>query len=58
MKNSENGERINHNLRVRREQRRIVFSLCRADAVNGDVSRNFEAMPVRSLREKEARHVA
>ena len=49
---------INHNLRARREQRRIVFSLCRADAVNGDVSRNFEAMPVRSLREEEARHVA
>ena len=39
---------INHNLCARREQRRIVFSLCRSDAVNGDVSRNFEAMPVRS----------
>ena len=49
---------INHNLRARREQRRIVFSLCRADAVNGDVSRNFEAMPVRSLEEEEARCVA
>ena len=49
---------INHNLRARREQRRIVFSLCRADTVNGDVSRNFEAMPVRSLREEEARHAA
>ena len=49
---------INHNLRARREQRRIVFSLCQADAVNGDVSRNFEAMPVRSLREEEVIHVA
>ena len=51
-------ETVNHNLRARREQRRIVFSLCRADAVNGDVSRNFEAMPVRSLEEEEARCVA
>ena len=49
---------INHNLRARREQRRIVFSLCRADAINGDVSRNFEAMPGRSLREGEARCAA
>ena len=49
---------INHNLRARREQRRIVFSLCQADAVNGDVSRNFEAMPVRSLREEGVSLVA
>ena len=49
---------INHNLRARREQRRIVFSLCQADAVNGDVSRNFEVMLVRSSREEEARHAA
>ena len=49
---------INHNLRARREQRRIVFSLCQADAVNGDVSRNFEVMLVRSSREEEARLVA
>ena len=49
---------INHNLRARREQRRIVFSLCRADAVNGDVSRNFEVMLVRSLEEEEARYAA
>ena len=49
---------INHNLRARREQRRIVFSLCRADAVNGDISRNFEAMSVRSLREEEVSLVA
>ena len=58
MKSSENRERINHNLRARREKRRIIFSLCRADAVNGDVSRNFEAMLVRSSREEEARLVA
>ena len=49
---------INHNLRARREQRRIVCSLCQTDAVNGDVSRNFEAMPVRSLREEEAHYAA
>ena len=49
---------INHNLRARREQRRIVFSLCRADAVNGDVSRNFEAMPVRSSVREGVSHVA
>jgi len=58
MKSSENRERINHNLRARREQRRIVFSLCRADAVNGDVSRNFEAMPVRSSVREGVSHVA
>ena len=49
---------INHNLRARREQRRIVFSLCQADAVNGDVSRNFEAMPVRSSVREGVSHVA
>ena len=55
---------INHNLRARREQRRIVFSLCRADTVNGDVSRNFvenarhRFLSVHSLGEEEARLVA
>lgn len=55
---------INHNLRARREQSGIVFSLCRADAVNGDVSRNFvenarhRLLLVHSLEEEEARHVA
>ena len=49
---------INHNLRARREQRRIIFSLCRADAVNGDVSRNFEAMLVRSSVREGVSHVA
>ena len=39
---------INRNLRARREQRENLFSLCRADAVNGDVSRNLEATPDRS----------
>jgi type I restriction enzyme S subunit len=34
---------INQNLRARREQRRILFSLSRAEAVNGDVSLNLEA---------------
>ena len=34
---------INQNLRARREQRENLFSLCRADGVNGDVSRNLEA---------------
>ena len=55
---------INNNLRARREQRRIVFSLCRADAVNGDVSRNFvenarhRFLSVHSLGEEEACLVA
>ena len=55
---------INHNLRARREQRRIVFSLCRADAVNGDVSRNFvenarhRLSPVHSSKGEEVSHVA
>ena len=35
---------LNHNLRARREQRRSLFSLCRANAVNGDVSCNLEAI--------------
>ena len=39
---------INQNLRARREQRENLFSLCRADAVNGDVSRHLEATPDRS----------
>ena len=55
---------INHNLRARREQRRIIFSLCRADAVNGDVSRNFvenarhRLSPVHSSKWEEVSHVA
>ena len=55
---------INHNLRARREQRRIVFSLCRADAVNSDVSRNFvenarhRLSPVHSSKGEEVSHVA
>ena len=55
---------INHNLRTRREQRRIVFSLCRSDAVNGDVSRNFvenarhRLSPVHSSKGEEVSHVA
>ena len=55
---------INHNLRARREQRRIVFSLCRADSINGDVSRNFvenarhRLLLVHSLEEEEVRLVA
>ena len=55
---------INHNLRARREQRRIVFSLCRADAVNGDVIRNFvenarhRLSPVHSSKGEEVSHVA
>ena len=36
---------INQNLRARREQRESSLSLCRAEAVNGDVSRNLEAIP-------------
>ena len=55
---------INHNLRARREQRRTVFSLCRADAVNGDVIRNFvenarhRLSPVHSSKGEEVSHVA
>ena len=55
---------INHNLRARREQRRIIFSLCRADAVNGDVSRNFvenarhRLSPGHSSKGEEVSHVA
>ena len=40
---------INQNLRARREQRESLLSLCRAEAVNGDVSRNLEATLDRSL---------
>ena len=46
---------INQNLRARREQRESSLSLCRAEAVNGDVSRNFEAILGRSLRVAEVR---
>ena len=49
---------INQNLRARREQRESSLSLCRAEAVNGDVSRNFEAIFGRSLKEVRVRHVA
>lgn len=49
---------LNHNLRARREQRISLFSLCRADAVNGDVSHNLEAIPDHSSIEGEARLVA
>ena len=49
---------INHNLEARREQRRNLFSLCRADAVNGDISRNLEVTPVHSLEEGEERLAA
>ncbi len=48
---------INHNLRARREQRRIVFSLCRADVVNGDVSRNLPT-PDHSLEVAKVRRIA
>ena len=49
---------INQNLEARREQRRILFSLCRAEAVNGDVSHNFETTLDRSSRVAEVRCVA
>ena len=49
---------LNHNLEARREQRRSLFSLCRADAVNGDVSRNLRAIPGHSLEEGEYRLAA
>jgi len=49
---------INQNLRARREQRRILFSLCRAEAVNGDVSRNFEATPDHSSEAAGVRRAA
>ena len=49
---------INQNLRVRREQRENLLSLCRADAVNGDVSRNLEATPDRSSRAAGVRRAA
>ena len=40
---------INQNLRARREQRESLLSLCRAEAVNGDVSRNLESTLDHSL---------
>lgn len=49
---------INHNLRARREQRISLFSLCRADAVNGDVSHNLEAIPDHSSKGVEVRRAA
>lgn len=49
---------INQNLRARREQRESSLSLCRAEAVNGDVSRNLEAIFGRSLRVAEVRRAA
>ena len=49
---------INQNLRARREQRESSLSLCRAEAVNGDVSRNLEEIFDRSLRAAEVRYVA
>ena len=49
---------INQNLRARREQRESSLSLCRAEAVNGDVSRNLEEIFDRSLRVAEVRYVA
>ena len=49
---------INQNLRARREQRESSFSLCRAEAVNGDVSRNLEEIFDRSLRVAEVRRAA
>jgi type I restriction enzyme S subunit len=49
---------INQNLRARREQRENLFSLCRADAVNGDVSRNLEATPDRSSGAEAVRRAA
>ena len=49
---------INQNLRARREQRESPLSLCRAEAVNGDVSRNLEATPDRSSRAVGVRRAA
>ena len=49
---------INQNLRARREQRESSLSLCRAEAVNGDVSRNLEATPDRSSRAVGVRRAA
>lgn len=48
---------INQNLRARREQRDSSLSLCRAEAVNGDVSRNLPTLD-RSLRVEGVHHVA
>ena len=49
---------INQNLRARREQRESSLSLCRAEAVNGDVSRNLEEIFDCSLRVAEVRRAA
>ncbi len=49
---------LNQNLQARREQRRILFSLCRTEAVNGDISRNLEATLDRSLVTAEVHHAA
>ena len=49
---------INQNLRARREQRESLLSLCRADAVNGDVSRNLEATLDHSSEVAEVRRAA
>ena len=58
MKKMQLNRSINHNLRARREQRRSLFSLCRANAVNGDVSRNLEVIPDHSSREARVRRAA
>ncbi len=49
---------INQNLHARGEQRESLLSLCRAEAVNGDVSRNLEATPDRSSRVAGVRRAA
>jgi len=49
---------INQNLRARREQRESLLSLCRAEAVNGDVSRHFEAKPDHSSEVEGVRRAA
>ena len=53
-----NRKLTNHNLRARRKQRRSLFSLCRSDAVNGNVSRNLEAIPDHSSKGGEVRRAA
>lgn len=49
---------INQNLRARREQRESSLSLCRAEVVNGDVSRNLEALLDHSSEVAGVHHVA
>lgn len=49
---------INQNLRTRREHSESSLSLCRAEAVNGDVSRNLEAILGHSLGVEVVRRVA